>query len=582
MTPKRTTRSTPAATTTTTTTVTDAQLKALIDHGIANALAALDATEAEMAKRNSHVKTVGHDVAYAMTWKNLKKKMIEKYCPRDEIKKLEAEMWNLKVKGTDVVSYNQRFQELALMCARMFSEESNKIEKYVGGLADMIHGRVMASKPKTMQDAIEFATELMDKIYTFAERQSENKRKHDDNQQQQQNKRQNTSRAYAAGSGEKKPYKGFKPLCSKCNYHHDGQCAPKCHTCNRVGHLARDCRRHFKRGCPKLKNNNRGNQGGNGNAPAKVYAVGRVGKHPDSNVVTDFPKVFLEDLPGLLPTRQVEFQIDLIPGDVPVARAPYRLAPSKMELNKLTVKNRYPFPKIDDLFDQLQGSSVYSKIDLRSCYHQLRVREEDILKTAFKTQYGHYEFQVIPFGLTNAPAKKKEQKEHLKAILELLKKEEFAPILALPKGSEDFFVYCDASIKGLGAVLMQKEKVIAYASHQLKIHKKNYTTYDLELDHKSLLHILDQKELNMRQHRWLEFLNEYDCEIHYHPGKANAVADALSRKERNKPLRVRALVMTIGLNLPKQILNAQTKARKPENIKNEDVRGMLIENPKDP
>ncbi|GKE66623.1 putative reverse transcriptase domain-containing protein [Tanacetum coccineum] len=179
-----------------------------------------------------------------------------------------------------------------------------------------------------------------------------------------------------------------------------------------------------------------------------------------------------------------------------------------------------------------------------------------------------------------------------------------APILALPERSEDFIVYYDASIKDLGVVLMQRDKVIAYASRQLKIHEKNYTTHDLELgavvfalkiwrhylygtkctvftDHKSLQHILNQKELNMRQRRWLELLSDYDCEIRYHPGKANVVADALSRKERIEPLRVRALVMTIGLDLPKQILNAQTEARKPENIKNEDVGGMLIENSKD-
>ncbi|GJR17750.1 retrotransposon protein, putative, ty3-gypsy subclass [Tanacetum coccineum] len=181
------------------------------------------------------------------------------------------------------------------------------------------------------------------------------------------------------------------------------------------------------------------------------------------------------------------------------------------ELSKLTVKNRYPLPRIDDLFDQLQGSSVYSKIDLRSGYHQLRVHEEYIPKTAFRTRYGHYKFQVMSFGLTNAPAvfmdlmyrvckpyldkfmivfiddiliylkSKQEHEEHLKLILELLKKEEFAPILALPEEAENFIVYCDASHKGLGDVLMQNEKVIAYASRQLKIHEKNYTTPDLEL-----------------------------------------------------------------------------------------------------
>ncbi|GJT41871.1 putative reverse transcriptase domain-containing protein [Tanacetum coccineum] len=364
-------------------------------------------------------------------------------------------------------------------------------------------------------------------------------------------------------------------------------------------------------------------------------------------IVKDFPYVFPEDLSGLLPTRQVEFQINLVPGAAPVARAPYRLAPFEMkelseQLKELSDKgfirpSSSPWGAlvlIDDLFDQLQGSSVYSKIDLRSGYHQLRVREEDIPKTAFRTRYGHYEFQVMPFGLTNAPAvfmdlmnrvckpyldkfvivfiddiliyskNKQEHEEHLKLILELLKKEELppiprlrltqkkvkfvwgdkqeaafqllkqklcsAPILALPEGSEDFIAYCDASKKGLGAVLMQREKVISYASRQLKIHEKNYTTHDLELG--AVVFALKI---------WRHYL-DYDCDIRYHPGKANVVADALSRKEREPPLRVRALVMTISLDLPKQILNAQTEARKPENIKNEDVRGMLVENAKNP
>ncbi|GJS35620.1 putative reverse transcriptase domain-containing protein [Tanacetum coccineum] len=355
--------------------------------------------------------------------------------------------------------------------------------------------------------------------------------------------------------------------------------------------------------------------------------------------------LFLEDLPGLPLTRQAEFQIDLIPGTAPVARAPYRLAPSEMkelsdQLQELSDKgfirpSSSPggasvlfVKKKDGSFRMCINYQELNKLTVKNRYHQLRVREEDIPKTAFRTRYSHYEFQVMPFGLTNAPAvfidlmnrvckpyldkfvivfiddiliysrNKKEHEEHLKVILELLKKEEFVPILALPKGREDFVVYCDASHNGLGAVLMQTEKVIAYASRQLKIHEKNYTIHDLELGsvvfalkiwrhylygtkcivftyHKSLQHILDQKELNTRQHRWLELLSDYDCKIRYHPGKANVVADSLSHKEQNKPLRVRALVMTIGLNLPKQILEAQIEVQKPENFKKEDVGGMI-------
>ncbi|GJV90725.1 putative reverse transcriptase domain-containing protein [Tanacetum coccineum] len=175
--------------------------------------------------------------------------------------------------------------------------------------------------------------------------------------------------------------------------------------------------------------------------------------------------------------------------------------------------------------------------------------------------------------------------------------DDLAPILALPEGNDDFVIYCDASHQGLGAVLMQREKFIAYASRQLKPNEENYTTHDLELgavvfalkfwrhylystkcnvftDHKSLQQFLDQKELNMRQRRWLEFLADYNCEIRYHPGKANVIADALSRKERIKPLRVRELVMNLHPKLPSQILEAQTEAIKEENIKAENLRGM--------
>nr|GEZ32234.1 reverse transcriptase domain-containing protein [Tanacetum cinerariifolium] len=729
---------------------------------------------------NGHVRTLGHDAAYAMTWGTLKKKLMDKYCPK----------------------------ELALMCTKFLADETEKVEKYISGHPDNIHGNVMSARPKTLDETIELANDLMDqKLRTYAERQNENKRKADDsptNNQQQPNKKQNVARAYTAGPGEKKVYTGDLTLCTKCNYHHTGQCAPKCGKCKRYGHTttdyqvntnnnnnnnnnnknqkARACYEcgntgHIKKNCPKLKNH--GNGSGNGVAQGRVYALGGRDTSPDSNFITstfllnnrytkilfdtgtnrsfvsttfsaliditpttlenhydveladetiigvntiirgctlnfmkhpfnidlmpvplgsfdaiigkdwltkyhgviicdekigcdvflanvttkeakdksegkrledvpivrDFPEVFPEDLPGIPPARPVAFQVDLVPGVVPVARALYRLPPSEMkelaeqlqelsdkgfirpissswgapvlfvkkkdgsfrmcidyrELNKLTVKNRCPLPRIDDLFDQLQGSSVYSKIDLRSGYHQLRVREEDIPKTVFRTRYGHYEFQVMPFELTNAPAIPKVQflghvidskgihvdpakiesmkdwaspktptkirqflglagyyrrfiegfskiaksmtkltqknvkfdwGEKEEAAFQLIKQKLCsAPIMALPKGSKNFIVYCDASHKGLGAMLMQNEKVIAYASRQLKIHEKNYTTHDLELgvvvfalkmwrhylygtrctvftDHKRLQHILDQKELNMRQRCWLELLSD--------------------------------------------------------------------------
>ncbi|GJZ52173.1 putative reverse transcriptase domain-containing protein [Tanacetum coccineum] len=186
---KRTTRASPATTTTLTSIlVTDAQLRTLIERGVAAVLAERDANISKNGDDNHNSGTGGrrqaavrHDVAYAMPRKTLKKMMTDKYCPRGKIKKLETEMWNLKVKGTDVMSYNQHFQELVLMCDRMFPEESDVVEKYVGGLPDMIHGSVKASKPKTMQEAIEFATKLMDKkILTITECQADNKRKFED------------------------------------------------------------------------------------------------------------------------------------------------------------------------------------------------------------------------------------------------------------------------------------------------------------------------------------------------------------------------------------------------------------------
>ncbi|GJZ45382.1 putative reverse transcriptase domain-containing protein [Tanacetum coccineum] len=201
---------------------------------------------------------------------------------------------------------------------------------------------------------------------------------------------------------------------------------------------------------------------------------------------------------------------------------------------------------------------------------------------------GYYRRFIEGFSKIAKPMTKLTQKKVMfvwgdkqEAAFQLLKQKLCsAPILALPEGSEDFIAYCDASIKGLGVVLMQRDKCsLSRFGDTICMEPSVRCSLIIRVFGK---HILNQKELNMRQRRWLELLSDYDCEIRYHPGKANVVADALSRKERIKPLRVRALVMTIGLDLPKQILNAQTEARKPENIKNEDVGGMLIENSKDP
>nr|GEV14024.1 hypothetical protein [Tanacetum cinerariifolium] len=664
---KRTMRATPATATTPTTTITNAQLQALIDRGIAAAIAERDANRSrngtdgvvgltrwlekmesifqisnytvacqvkfasftlqrsDLTWWNSHMRAVGRNVAYAMPWAALKRMIIDKYCPRA------------------------------------------KVEKYIGGHPDMIHGSVKASKPHSTQEVIKFATEMMDKkMLTHAERQAEYKRKFDDTSrntqhQQQPPKRNNVARAYTAMQRDKKPYGGTKSLCpsviiitigpvhrsaptvgrlviwpiivkanlllpttttttptptttikgpkgqmqgeielemetlwqermlsfvstafssmidiipTTLDHGYDVElademgsfdiiigvdCLVKYHSvivCDeklvRVpfgdeiltfhgdrsinGHEYRlniiSCtktQRYLLKGCPIFL------------AHVTIKETKDKSKEKrleDVPIVQDFP----EDLSGIPPTHQVEFQTDLVPGAAPMARkdGSFRICVDYQELNKLTVKNCYPLPRIDDLFDQLQGSIVYSKIDLRSGYHQLRVWEEDIPKTAFKNRYGHYEFQVMSFGLTNTAAvfmdlmnrvckpyldkfmtvfiddiliyskNKREHEEHLKLILELLKKEQLrfiegfskiarsmtkltqkkvmfdwddkqeeafqiikqklcsALILALPGGSEDFIVYCDASIKGLDAVLIHREKVISYGSRQLK------------------------------------------------------------------------------------------------------------------
>ncbi|GJZ49126.1 putative reverse transcriptase domain-containing protein [Tanacetum coccineum] len=597
---------------------------------------------------------------------------------------MEDEFYHLSVKGNDLKTYVRRFQELATLCPTIVPDFGKLMEVFIGGLPRSIEGNFIAYKLQTLEEAINIAQRLMDQ-----RKRTLCKSVLKDHQQQCPGKSQH-AKGYEYSPKHECSH-GFDVVNGMdwlSKYH------ARIIYDEKVVHIPiegetliiRDDQSKTRLSlisCIKTERYiSRGSQ---------VFIAQVMEKKSDDKrledipVVREFLEVFLEDLYGLPPVCEVEFQIDLIPGATPVGRAPYRLAPLEMqelsnllqelvdrgfirpstspwgapvlfvkkkdgsfrmcidyqELNKLTIKNRYPLPRIDDLFDQLQGSSVYSKIDLRSGYHQLRVRDEDIPKTAFRTRYGHYEFQVMPFGLTNAPAVFMDLMNHIhivqfighlidsqrlyvdpakievvknwaspttpteirqflglagyyrrfikdflkiaKSLTELTQKNKKyiwgkdqesafqllkqklceAPILALPEGNDDFVVYCDASHQGLGAVLMQREKVIAYASRQLKPHEENYTTHDLELgalvfalkiwrhylygtkctvftDHKSLQHILNQKELNMRQRRWLELLANYDCEIHYHLRKANVVNKAL-KEEKIKAENLRGM-----------------------------------------
>ncbi|GKE86710.1 reverse transcriptase domain-containing protein, partial [Tanacetum coccineum] len=245
---------------------------------------------------NSHKRTIGVEAAYAMNWVKLMKLMTEVYCPRIEIQKMETELWNLVVKGNDLTAYTQRFQELILLCTRTVPDEEDRVERFIGGLPDNIQGNVIAANPARLQDAISIANQLMDKkVQGYAARSAENKRRMESNLRDNRGqlplfKRQNTSwqnvaRAYTAGNNERRGYAGPLPYCNKCRDPVGNQQGIICYECGRPG--------HFRKDCPKLRSQNRGNQTKNKNGnqtggnetTARAYAIGGGGTNPNSNVV---------------------------------------------------------------------------------------------------------------------------------------------------------------------------------------------------------------------------------------------------------------------------------------------------------
>ncbi|GJV12850.1 putative reverse transcriptase domain-containing protein [Tanacetum coccineum] len=406
--------------------------------------------------------------------------------------------------------------QLTLICTKFVANETEKVDKYISGLPNNIYGNVKSARPKTLDETIELTNDLMDqKLRTYAERQSDNKRKADDSSRNNHGHSKNLSegqmiaKVYNMGTGEKKPYGGSLPKSTGntnvANTQKGNGAAPKGNGCFECGAPG-----HFKREYPKLKNKD----GGNGNAQGWVYAIrnaekrGNASGNLDANVVTG---TFL-------------------------------------------LNNHYASILFDTGADRSFISTAFGSLiniaptSLENCY------DVELADGKYNTML-HFKF-LKPFVQHRPNARRTGS---------------FWPNIA--KKEEDKVGSCQPKGKQVKDVLIVRD------FHEV-FHEDlpGFISTFQELSDKEIIrlqHILDQKELNMRQRRWLELLSDYDCDIRYHPRKANIVADALSRKERTEPLRVRALVMTIGLDLPKRIFEAQIEAQKPENLVNEDIGGII-------
>ncbi|GJV59256.1 putative reverse transcriptase domain-containing protein [Tanacetum coccineum] len=590
---------------------------------------------------NGNIRTLGLENANKIPWTEFKEMMTTEYCPDTEIQKMEQELWNLTLKGDDIETYINRFHELSLMCPELVPTENKKIKKFIKGFPERIKGNITSSKPSSLHDAVNMARELVEQsVQGKASRSGDGgKRKWDDNRrnnqgdnnrnrnnQQPSNKRHETTKVYAAapvGPTDRKGYTGPHPYCDKCNWHHVGACAKMCARCRKRGHEEKDCRvrmvdgrpqevecwgcggkGHTRNNCPKAGNvqNNR--------ARGRAYQVVENAAQ-DPKVVTGtfllndhFANVLFDSGAerSFVSSDYTPF-IDINPvalgSSYEVELADGKIVSTNTVLRGCTLELLNHVFKIDLLPTRLGSFDVIVGMDWLAHHHAsiicfFMIRIVRLVRKDLMTFLLCVEFpEVFRLGYTLAQP----IREIKRRPFDLKEKVVQCPVLTLPDGPNDFVVYCDASHQGFGCVLMQRGKVIAYASRQLKIHEKNYTTHDLELgavvfalkiwrhylygtksviytDHQSLQYIFDQKDLNMRKADGWNFLVTMCVKLHIYPGKENVVADALSRKERLKPRRVRAMSITIQSNLKARILEAQREAAKDLKSPTERLHGL--------